>query len=102
MSDATAKPSRMMALIRRCPKTLLLLICLIAWLPGFFTIPPLDRDESRFAQASKQMLETHDFIDTTGCRLPRQRPSARLPAARATGSGPIAYRRCWEHLRLWR
>jgi 4-amino-4-deoxy-L-arabinose transferase-like glycosyltransferase len=36
---------------------------MVAWLPGFFTIPPLDRDESRFAQASKQMLETHNFVD---------------------------------------
>lgn len=33
-----------------------------ATLPGFFSIPPLDRDESRFAQATAQMLETGDFI----------------------------------------
>ena len=32
-------------------------------LPGFFAIPPTDRDESRFAQATKQMLESGDFID---------------------------------------
>ncbi|NDC60260.1 MAG: phospholipid carrier-dependent glycosyltransferase, partial [Alphaproteobacteria bacterium] len=31
-------------------------------LPGFFSIPPLDRDESRFAQATAQMLETGDFV----------------------------------------
>ncbi len=30
--------------------------------PGFFTLPPMDRDEPRFAQASKQMLETSDFV----------------------------------------
>jgi len=30
--------------------------------PGVFTLPALDRDESRFAQASKQMLETGDYI----------------------------------------
>ncbi len=30
--------------------------------PGVFTLPSLDRDESRFAQASKQMLETGDYI----------------------------------------
>lgn len=42
---------------------LLLLFSLALFLPGFFTIPPLDRDESRFAQASKQMLETGDLID---------------------------------------
>src|SRR6185295_6829386 len=41
----------------------LVLLCAIAWLPGFFTLPPLDRDESRFAQATKQMLETRDFVD---------------------------------------
>ena len=32
---------------------LLLLFALIAFLPGFFQIPPVDRDEARFAQATK-------------------------------------------------
>jgi len=41
----------------------LVLVCLAAFLPGFFQIPPTDRDESRFAQATKQMVETGDFID---------------------------------------
>lgn len=50
-------------LIRRRPLIVLFAICLIAWLPGLFTLPPLDRDESRFAQASKQMLETGNFVD---------------------------------------
>jgi len=31
-------------------------------LPGLFSLPPLDRDESRFAQASLQMLESGDFV----------------------------------------
>ncbi|MGB3626227.1 MAG: glycosyltransferase family 39 protein [Henriciella sp.] len=30
--------------------------------PGVFNLPALDRDESRFAQASKQYLETGDYI----------------------------------------
>ncbi|MEZ5945548.1 MAG: glycosyltransferase family 39 protein [Hyphomonas sp.] len=30
--------------------------------PGVFLLPALDRDESRFAQASKEMLEEHDYI----------------------------------------
>src|SRR5215472_13388557 len=42
---------------------LLVLVCLVAFLPGFFTIPPVDRDEARFAQATKQMLETGNFVD---------------------------------------
>lgn len=33
------------------------------FLPGIATIPPLDRDESRFTQATKQMIETGDFIE---------------------------------------
>jgi 4-amino-4-deoxy-L-arabinose transferase-like glycosyltransferase len=51
------------AYLSRHPLAMLLFICVVAWLPGFFTLPPLDRDESRFAQATKQMLETRDFVD---------------------------------------
>jgi 4-amino-4-deoxy-L-arabinose transferase-like glycosyltransferase len=42
---------------------LLVVFSLIAFLPGFFQIPPVDRDEARFAQATKQMLETGQYID---------------------------------------
>src|SRR5919197_524381 len=41
----------------------LILVSLAAFLPGFFQIPPTDRDEARFAQATKQMVETGDFVD---------------------------------------
>ncbi len=41
-----------------------LILCgLLMFLPGFFNIPPIDRDEARFAQATKQMVETSDFVD---------------------------------------
>jgi 4-amino-4-deoxy-L-arabinose transferase-like glycosyltransferase len=42
---------------------LLILVSLIAFLPGFSQIPPIDRDEPRYAQATKQMLDTGDFVD---------------------------------------
>jgi 4-amino-4-deoxy-L-arabinose transferase-like glycosyltransferase len=42
---------------------LLLLLALSCFLPGFTTLQPMDRDEPRFAQAAKQMLETGDFVD---------------------------------------
>ena len=32
------------------------LLTLVAGLPGLLLLPPLDRDESRFAQATVQML----------------------------------------------
>lgn len=38
------------------------LVALVAGLPGLFAMPPLDRDESRFAQATAQMLETDDMV----------------------------------------
>ncbi len=41
----------------------LVAFCLIAFLPGFFQIPPVDRDEARFAQATKQMVESGDYVD---------------------------------------
>src|ERR1700719_2506788 len=41
----------------------LVLIALLAFLPGFFQIPPVDRDEAYFAQATKQMIETGDYVD---------------------------------------
>src|SRR2546423_1565970 len=41
----------------------LLLVSFLAFLPGFFAIPPIDRDEARFAQATKQMIETGDYVD---------------------------------------
>jgi len=42
---------------------LLVPVSLAAFLPGFFQIPPVDRDEAYFAQATKQMLETGDYVD---------------------------------------
>src|SRR3954463_13484457 len=41
----------------------LVLCCIVLFLPGFFTIPAIDRDEARFAQATKQMVESGDFVD---------------------------------------
>ena len=46
----------------RRPGWWLALLSLLVWLPGFFSIPPGDRDESRFAQASRQMVETGDYV----------------------------------------
>lgn len=39
------------------------LVVLIGALPGLLAMPPLDRDESRFAQATAQMLESGDFVN---------------------------------------
>jgi 4-amino-4-deoxy-L-arabinose transferase-like glycosyltransferase len=51
------------ALSRWRTAVVVLAIALAAVLPGLSSLPVTDRDEARFAQASKQMLETGDLID---------------------------------------
>jgi 4-amino-4-deoxy-L-arabinose transferase-like glycosyltransferase len=41
----------------------LILLCIAFFIPGIATLPPTDRDESSFAQASKQMIETGNYTD---------------------------------------
>src|SRR5579883_1058297 len=42
---------------------LLLIVACVILLPGLFASHPVDRDEPRYAQASKQMLESGDLVD---------------------------------------
>ncbi len=49
----------------------LLLFGLLFFLPGLSSLPSTDRDESRFAQASKQMLETGNYVDIRFQEVPR-------------------------------
>jgi 4-amino-4-deoxy-L-arabinose transferase-like glycosyltransferase len=44
------------------PWLLLLLLSLALYLPGLASLPPVDRDEARYIQATRQMLETGDFL----------------------------------------
>jgi 4-amino-4-deoxy-L-arabinose transferase-like glycosyltransferase len=47
------------------------LIALLLYLPGFTTLPATDRDEARFAQASRQMRESGDLVDIRFQNEPR-------------------------------
>jgi hypothetical protein len=42
---------------------LLLLLALACFAPGIASLPVTDRDEPRFAQASKQMIESGNYVD---------------------------------------
>lgn len=59
----TASPLRGVALVG--------LVALAVIFPGLCSLPVTDRDEARFAQASKQMLETGDPIDIRFQDVPR-------------------------------
>jgi 4-amino-4-deoxy-L-arabinose transferase-like glycosyltransferase len=49
----------------------LVLLGLVFFLPGISSLPPTDRDESRFAQASKQMVESGSYVDIRFQEVPR-------------------------------
>jgi len=57
--------------LARWPLPVLAMLCLALWLPGVLSLKPLDRDESLFAQSSKQMLETGNFVDIRFGTAPR-------------------------------
>jgi 4-amino-4-deoxy-L-arabinose transferase-like glycosyltransferase len=74
---------------------LLVVLALSAFLLGFTTLPPVDRDEVRYAQASKQMMETGDYLDIRFQDQPRYLQPAgiywlQVVAAKMTGYGPAA------------
>ena len=80
--------------------TLILLICLSFYLPGLFTIPALDRDEARFAQASKQMLESGNFVDIRFQEEPRYKKPAGtywLQAASVNLLSPSKLKEIWSY-----
>ena len=53
------------------PYLFLSFVCTILYLPGISGIPSLDRDESRFAQSSKQMVESNNWVDIRFQKEPR-------------------------------
>lgn len=67
---------RALALAARHWIATLSLLCLVLWLPGIVSLPPIDRDESRFAQSSRQMLETGDFVNIKFGHVPRYKKPA--------------------------
>lgn len=75
-------------------------VALIAGLPGLLALPPLDRDESRFAEASAQMLESGDFVSPRFQDTPRFKKPAGiywLQAASTAAIGRVEDRQIWTY-----
>lgn len=71
-------------------RVLVLGLTLAALLPGALRLPPIDRDESRYAQATKQMLETKDFIRIRFQNEPRNKKPAGIHWLQAAAVSLIA------------
>ncbi|MBU6442909.1 MAG: glycosyltransferase family 39 protein [Alphaproteobacteria bacterium] len=102
MSDAALAPPKpvLPAGLARHPFAVLLLLCLVAWLPGVFSLPPMDRDEARFAQASKQMVESGNLVDIRFGKAPRYKKPIGiywLQAAATRLFGAPPYREIWTY-----
>jgi len=81
-------------------RVLVLLFGLLVWLPGLTSLPAIDRDEARFAQATVQMLETGNFVDIRFQAEPRYRKPVGiywLQAAAVTIAGGSEAGRIWPH-----
>jgi 4-amino-4-deoxy-L-arabinose transferase-like glycosyltransferase len=69
------------------PYILLTLLCLAFFAPGQSVLPPVDRDEARFAQATRQMLQTGDYIHIRFQDTPRHKKPAGIYWLQAASVG---------------
>jgi len=76
------------------------LVCLALYGSGITRLPPVDRDESRFAQASRQMLESGDLVRIQFQDQPRHKKPIGIywmQAASAAIFGPSDHRPIWPY-----
>lgn len=82
------------------PHLVLLVLCASLYLPGIAAIPPIDRDEARFAQATRQMLDTHDYVNIRFQNEPRNKKPVGiywLQAAAVSIAGSPAKADIWPY-----
>ena len=82
---------------------LLAVLCLMLWLPGIVSLPALDRDESRFAQSSRQMLDSGNFVDIRFGQVPRYKKPVGIYWAQAFTTAIAGHVENIEgdHTRIW-
>ena len=112
MSDAASKPGPSRSALRgvrirrwlaRFAYPLLAILCMALWLPGIFSLPALDRDESRFAQSSRQMLDSGNFVDIRFGNEPRYKKPVGIYWAQAAATAVAGHIQNIEgdHSHIW-
>ena len=111
MSDAAPAPvpmptperPKILTGLARHAYILLAALCLLLWLPGILSLPALDRDESRFAQSSRQMLDSGNFVDIRFGQVPRYKKPAGIYWAQAATTAVAGHIQNIEgdHSHIW-
>jgi 4-amino-4-deoxy-L-arabinose transferase-like glycosyltransferase len=84
----------------RRPVLAILLFVVVGWLPAALVLPPLDRDESRFAEASRQMVDTGNYVDIRFAQTARYKKPIGIywmQAAAAKLLGPAREQAIWTY-----
>ncbi|MFT3728170.1 MAG: glycosyltransferase family 39 protein [Terricaulis sp.] len=79
---------------------MLALVSLALFLPGFTSLPPTDRDESRYVVTSNRMIDTGDIVDLRFQDQPRYLQPAGiywLQAISASAFGGAQHDRIWAY-----
>ena len=100
---SAALPPRLLTRLARHGYVVLALVCVVLWLPGVLSLPALDRDESRFAQSSRQMLDSGNYVDIRFGHVPRYKKPVGiywLQAATTAIAGPLN-RDHQAHTHIW-
>lgn len=112
MTDAVSQPqpsrsalrgAKILGWLTRRAYPLLAILCVALWLPGILTLPALDRDESRFAQSSRQMLDSGNFVDIRFGNEPRYKKPAGIYWAQAAATAVAGHVENIEgdHSHIW-
>ncbi len=72
------------------PWVLLSLLCAVLYLPGLGALPATDRDEGRFMQASRQMIETGDLVRIRYMHEARNKKPAGIHWLQAASVGTLS------------
>ena len=85
---------------RNARAMLVAVFALVAACAGVWTLPPLDRDEARFAQATAQMLESGDYVTIRFQDRERNKKPAGIhwmQAASVTAFSDVSAREIWAY-----
>ncbi len=91
-------PPRLLTRAARHGYLVLALLCLALWLPGTLALPALDRDESRFAQSSRQMLDSGNFVDIRFGQVPRYKKPVGIYWLQSAATAVAGF---GDHTQIW-